>query len=58
MTDKNWTDTQRFDDKAAEWDDNARRAAMADAVARAIIAHMPINKPQNALEFGCGTGPW
>lgn len=56
MTDKNWTDTQRFDDKAAEWDDNARRAALADAVARAIIAHMPINKPQNALEFGCGTG--
>lgn len=56
MTDKNWTDTRRFDDKAAEWDDNARRAALADAVARAIIAHMPVGKPQNALEFGCGTG--
>ena len=56
MTDKNWTDTQRFDGKAAEWDNNARRAAMADAVARAIIAHMPISKPRNALEFGCGTG--
>jgi len=56
MTDKNWTDTRRFDDKAAEWDDNARRAALADAVARAITAHMPIGKPQNALEFGCGTG--
>ncbi|MBN1927979.1 MAG: class I SAM-dependent methyltransferase, partial [Chlorobiaceae bacterium] len=56
MNDKDWTNTQRFDDKAAAWDDNARRAALADAVARAIIAHMPVGKPQNALEFGCGTG--
>jgi ubiquinone/menaquinone biosynthesis C-methylase UbiE len=56
MSDKNWTDTERFDSKAAEWDANAVRAALADAIARAIIAHMPVGKPANALEFGCGTG--
>lgn len=56
MNDKNWSDTERFDRKADQWDANAVRAALADAVARAIIAHMPVSKPQNALEFGCGTG--
>jgi ubiquinone/menaquinone biosynthesis C-methylase UbiE len=56
MSDKNWTDTERFDNKAAEWDANAVRTALADAVARAIVAHMPVGKPANALEFGCGTG--
>jgi ubiquinone/menaquinone biosynthesis C-methylase UbiE len=56
MSETNWTDTERFDSKAAGWDDNARRAALADAVARAIIAHMPVGKPASALEFGCGTG--
>lgn len=56
MSDKNWTDTERFDNKAAEWDANAVRAELADGVARAIIAHMPVAKPANALEFGCGTG--
>ena len=56
MSEQNWTDTERFDNKAAEWDANAVRAALADAVARAIVAHMPVGKPSNALEFGCGTG--
>lgn len=56
MTDNNWTDSQRFDSKASEWDANAVRAALADAVSRAIIAHMPISRPEKALEFGCGTG--
>jgi len=56
MSEQNWTDTERFDNKAAEWDANAVRAALADAVARAIVAHMPVSKPSNALEFGCGTG--
>lgn len=56
MSEQNWTDTERFDNKAAEWDANAVRAALADGVARAIIAHMPVGKPANALEFGCGTG--
>lgn len=56
MSEQNWTDTQRFDNKAAEWDANAVRAALADGVARAIIAHMPVGNPKNALEFGCGTG--
>ncbi|NTU68298.1 MAG: class I SAM-dependent methyltransferase [Chlorobiaceae bacterium] len=56
MADNNWTDTQRFDSKASQWDANAVRAALADAVARAIIAHLPVSRPENALEFGCGTG--
>jgi ubiquinone/menaquinone biosynthesis C-methylase UbiE len=56
MSDQNWTDSQRFDSKASEWDANAVRAALADAVARAIVAHMPVNRPARALEFGCGTG--
>jgi len=56
MSDKNWTDTERFDNKAAEWDANALRAALADAVSRAVIARMPVGKPGSALEFGCGTG--
>jgi ubiquinone/menaquinone biosynthesis C-methylase UbiE len=56
MTDNARTETHRFDDKAAQWDANALRAALADAVARAIIAHLPVGRPKNALEFGCGTG--
>lgn len=56
MSDNSWTDTKRFDSKASEWDASAVRAALADAVARAIIAHMPVKRPDNALEFGCGTG--
>lgn len=56
MSEQNWSDTPRFDNKAAEWDANALRAALADAVSRAILAHMPVAMPENALEFGCGTG--
>lgn len=56
MTDNSWTDTERFDSKAAQWDANAIRASLADAVSRALIAHMPVMRPLNALEFGCGTG--
>ncbi|NTU91571.1 MAG: class I SAM-dependent methyltransferase [Chlorobiaceae bacterium] len=56
MSDNNWTDSQRFDSKASEWDANAVRAALADAVSRAILAHMPVSRPEKALEFGCGTG--
>ncbi|NTU58424.1 MAG: class I SAM-dependent methyltransferase [Chlorobiaceae bacterium] len=56
MTNISWTDADRFDKKASEWDANALRAALADAVSRAIIAHLPVGQPQNSLEFGCGTG--
>ncbi len=56
MNDNSWTDTSRFDNKAAEWDASAVRGALADAVSRAIIAHMPVSAPVRALEFGCGTG--
>jgi trans-aconitate methyltransferase len=56
MTEISWTDPQRFDSKASEWDANAVRAALADSISRAIIAHMPVIRPENAMEFGCGTG--
>ena len=56
MSDNSWTDSQRFDSKAAAWDANATRSALAEAVARAIIAHLPVMRPERALEFGCGTG--
>jgi ubiquinone/menaquinone biosynthesis C-methylase UbiE len=56
MAENSWTDSQRFDSKASEWDANAVRAALADSVSRAITAHIPVNRPENALEFGCGTG--
>ncbi len=56
MADNSLTGSQRFDSMASEWDANAVRAALADSVSRAIIAHMPVRRPENALEFGCGTG--
>ncbi|NTU92921.1 MAG: class I SAM-dependent methyltransferase [Chlorobiaceae bacterium] len=56
MPDNNWSDSPRFDSKASEWDSNIVRAALADAVSRAIIAHLPVTRPENALEIGCGTG--
>ncbi len=56
MKKENWTDAQGFDNRAQAWDASAVRAALADAVARAIVAHMPVAEPPAALEFGAGTG--
>ena len=56
MTASSWSDRERFDRKASGWDANALRAALADGVSRAMIAHLPVTRPVQALEFGCGTG--
>lgn len=45
----------RFDEKAATWDDNPRRAALTKAIAEAIKKNVPLNNDMKVLEFGCGT---
>ncbi|HWQ08949.1 MAG TPA: class I SAM-dependent methyltransferase [Holophaga sp.] len=50
------TQTERFDREAATWDDNPRRGRMAQEVAKAIAARVPLSAGTKALDFGCGTG--
>ena len=45
-----------FDDRAAVWDAEPRRLVLAQAVATAIRAHVPLNLNWQAMEYGCGTG--
>ena len=45
-----------FDAKAADWDKEARRVALAKAVASAIRRDIPLSKNFRACEYGCGTG--
>lgn len=47
---------ERFNSVAASWDDNPVRVELAQAVARAIAAAVPLRPDARALEFGCGTG--
>jgi len=47
---------ERFDTKAKEWDNNPDKVIRAKKFANEIIAFVPPNKMNNALEFGCGTG--
>ncbi len=49
------SDTTYFDTKAGEWD-TPERTALADAVAEAIIQHVPLNKTMTAMDYGAGTG--
>ena len=46
----------RFDNKAAEWDANPSRVALARAVVEAIRAAVPLRPDMAALDFGAGTG--
>ena len=46
----------RFDDKAAEWDANPARVALARAVVEAIRAAVPLRSDMAALDVGAGTG--
>ncbi len=45
----------RFDDKAAEWDANPARVALARAVVEAIRAAVPLRPDMAAMDFGAGT---
>lgn len=44
-----------FDSKAADWDDDVKRARALD-VARAIGERVPLGEIGDLFEFGCGTG--
>jgi tRNA (cmo5U34)-methyltransferase len=46
----------RFDDKAAEWDVNPARIALARAVVEAIRAAVPLRPDMSVMDFGAGTG--
>lgn len=46
----------RFNQIAADWDDNPTRAGIALAVAEAIRRRVPLTTLRDALEYGCGTG--
>ncbi len=45
-----------FDAKAATWDEEPRRQAMAAALVAAIAARVPLAAGQRLLDVGCGTG--
>jgi ubiquinone/menaquinone biosynthesis C-methylase UbiE len=45
-----------FDQKAATWDEEPRRVALAGAVAEGIRNCTVLTREMNILDFGCGTG--
>jgi tRNA (cmo5U34)-methyltransferase len=45
-----------FDEAAATWDDNPTRVELAQAVARGILAEVPLMADMVVMDFGCGTG--
>lgn len=49
-------DTTHFDQAASTWDLQERRVLLAQAVAAAIAARIPLTKDSSVLDFGCGTG--
>ncbi len=48
--------TDRFTEKANQWDENPARQAMSDAFYREITKKIPLQNNFKLLEFGCGTG--
>lgn len=50
------TDTHRFDQVAATWDEDANRTRLAHAVAEAIAASVGLAPTLDVLDYGCGTG--
>lgn len=50
------TEQSTFDQKAATWDAEPRRVALARAVADAIIEAAHPNAEMDVLDIGCGTG--
>ncbi|MDH7602376.1 MAG: methyltransferase domain-containing protein [Armatimonadota bacterium] len=47
---------QRFDAAAGAWDQDAGRVRMAETIARAVLARVPMRPGIHALDYGCGTG--
>lgn len=57
MTEQQRQDNRtHFDDKAAEWDANPARVALARAVVEAIRATVPLRPDMESMDFGAGTG--
>ena len=49
------TVSNRFDQAASTWDENPRRMAVTEAIARAIQEQVPLSLKTSVLDFGCGT---
>lgn len=49
-------DTNRFDQAATSWDQEARRVELARAVADEIARRIRLSQAMDVLDFGCGTG--
>lgn len=50
------TDTNRFDEAAATWDQATRRRELAEALWRALRKTVPLQQHWRVLDAGCGTG--
>lgn len=50
------SDTNRFDQAAATWDEQPRRVKLARAVADEIARQVRLTRDTDVLDFGCGTG--
>jgi 2-polyprenyl-3-methyl-5-hydroxy-6-metoxy-1,4-benzoquinol methylase len=50
------TERRDFDAAAADWDEKPRRVKLAQEIADAISAALPLSKTWDAMDFGCGTG--
>lgn len=48
--------TSRFDQAAQTWDKKPTRVILAENVAKAIKAHLPLTSDMDLLDFGAGTG--
>lgn len=49
-------DEDNFAHKAADWDANPMRVALAEKFVRQVLAQMPIAQEACLMDFGCGTG--
>jgi tRNA (cmo5U34)-methyltransferase len=45
-----------FDQKARDWDKEKGHIDRSEAIAKALVEMVPVNKKMNALEYGAGTG--
>ena len=47
---------ERFDELAANWDENPIRAGIARGVVESLSQQIPLRADMNLLDYGCGTG--
>ena len=46
----------RFDQGAETWDEQPGRVQMAEGIASAILAQVPVRETMSCVDYGCGTG--